>query len=87
MGWARMQFKIGPSGTLAGVAQLGCCPIHQKVVGSIPEQGTYGSENRSPRRGKRSNQLMFLSHTDVSVCLSPFPSLKAMKKCPQVRIN
>ena len=46
-------------------------PIHQKVVGSIPDQGIYldyGFDPVGVHTG--GNQSMFLSHIDVSLSLS-----------------
>ena len=68
---------------LASVAQLAGALSHsQKVVGSIPDKGTYlgcGS------RHVISNQSMLFSCINVSPSL--FLSLKAMKKYPWVRIK
>ena len=69
--------------TLASVAQLvGVLSHNQKVVCSIPSQGTYlgcGSLGLTWSR----HQMMFLSHQ----CFSPSFSLKAMKICLWVRIR
>ena len=62
-------------------------PVDQKVTGLIPSQGTYLGCRFDPQSGptQEGNQSMFLSH--VAIYLSPFLSLKAMKKCPRVRIE
>ena len=64
-------------------------PVDQTVAGSIPSQGTYPGCRFSPQSGhiRESNQLMFLSHINVflSLSLSPLSSLKAVRKCSQVR--
>ena len=83
---------------LAGVAQLiGASPCTPKGYGFDPQSGhTLRLWVCSQVRAcKGSNQLMFLSCTDVSLSLSLslslfpslFLSLQAMKKCPQVKIK
>ena len=64
---------------LVWLSWLEHCPIHQKVGGSIPSQGTYlGCVGSVSGQGAYVRQaLMFLSHTDVSLSL-PF-SLKIKK--------
>ena len=65
-------------------------PIDQKVIDSIPSQGTYSGCWFKPQsvRVQEGNQSMFLAHTDVSFffCL-PHPSKSNEKKCPQVSIK
>ena len=84
------------------MAQLvGASSSDQKVIGSIPSQGThlgcgFGTQSRHTQYPLRAhtilvgghmggNQLMLLSHINVS--LPPSLSLKALKKCSQVRIK
>ena len=58
---------------LATVAQLESCPIHQKVTGSIPCQGTYLGCRFCHGRGAYERETIFLSHINVSLPLSlPF---------------
>ena len=59
---------------LAGVAQwIECLPVNQRVVSSIPSQGTCLGCGPGPQQGVCERQ----SHTDVSLPLfpPPFPSL------------
>ena len=51
---------------------LECGPVHQKVAGSIPDQGTYLGCGCDPWVGcvQEATRPMFLFHIDVSVSLS-----------------
>ena len=57
-------------------------PVHQRVAGSIPSQGTYlrSGFGRDPlltvRADAGGNQVMFLSHIDLCLFLSPSLSLQ-----------
>ena len=57
---------------LPGVAQwIERCPANQRVVGSIPRQSTCLGCRPGPQWGACERQL----HIDVSLFLSPLPSL------------
>ena len=84
------QVKILGSGALAHVSQLVGASCHK------PKGRRFNSQSRHmPRLQVQSlvrvhmggSQSMFLFHIDISLSLSlPLP-LKAMKKCPQVRMK
>ena len=69
---------LGPG--LAGWSWLEHHPMHPKVAGLIPSQGTYIGCRFDPwlQARARGNQSMFLSHIDVSLSLSPFLPLKSI---------
>ena len=52
------------------------CPVHQKVAGLIPSQGTYlgCGFDHWPGHITGGNQSLFLSHIDVFLSFSPPPS-------------
>ena len=70
------------SSVLAGVAQwIKCWPANQKVIGSIPGQGTCLGCGPVLHLGHaRGNQSMYLLHIDVSLSLSSSPSSYLSKK-------
>ena len=62
---------------LTGVAQwVGCCSANQKITNLIPSQDPWLGFGPVTCWGhSRGNPLIFLSHIDLPLFLSPFPSL------------
>lgn len=62
----KLEEKIGTQCLVSNYAQLvECGPMHLRVAGSIPGQGTH------PACGKHKRQPTNVSHNDVSLSLSP----------------
>ena len=82
--WDRKDIALAWGDSVVGV--LSCS---QKVVGSIPGQGTYPACRFDPLQGMYRRRSMFLSHIFVSFFLSlPLSlSLKAKKKKVLIWIN
>ena len=59
-------------------------PVHGKVEGSTPNQGTNLSCGFCPPSGCL-KEAIDIFHIDLSLSLSPFLSLKSILKYPQVR--
>ena len=76
-------YRYKDSIALASVVQMvGASSINQRIKGSIPSEGTWlGCGSKLVRARGRGNQSLFLSHSSVSLPLSPspFPSVKSVR--------
>ena len=82
-GWEKGGRDVKGKSGQGWVAQLfEHCPVHQMVAGSIPSQDTSLGYGFDPWSGHicRSNQLILLSHTDVSLSLFLPSSLSKINK-------
>ena len=70
--WIKMPFRKKYVPWVAWLSWVGCPPLGWKVVRLASGQGTYPGCSFDPQSGciQEGGQLMFLSHINVSLCLS-----------------